>query len=104
MSLPETKRVNSAMLQNCIGEPVRFIGEFKSRQDTMATFLSSDKGLVTVAMNENSLYGTKFVEVIGNVNPDRSIAEWTSSNFGDDFDMETYDAMIVKAQKFPSVF
>ncbi|KAG0288588.1 hypothetical protein BGZ96_007685 [Linnemannia gamsii] len=82
MSLPTTKRVNSAMLQNCVGETVRLVGEFKS----------------------NSLYGTKFVEVIGSVNPDRSITEWTSSNFGDDFNMETYDAMVVKAQKFPSVF
>ncbi|KAF9150158.1 hypothetical protein BG015_008035 [Linnemannia schmuckeri] len=104
MSLPTTKRVNSAMLQNCIGETVRFVGELKSRQHPVAVFLASDKGSVTVVMNETSQYGTKFVEVIGTVNPDRSITEMISTNFGDDFNMETYDAMIRKAQKFPSVF
>ncbi|KAF9274217.1 replication factor A protein 3 [Linnemannia elongata] len=104
MSLPTTKRVNSAMLQNCIGETVRFVGEFKSRQHPVATFLASDKGSVTVVMNDTSQYGTKFVEVIGTVNPDRSITEMISTNFGDDFNMETYDAMVRKAQKFPSVF
>ncbi|KAF9923826.1 hypothetical protein FBU30_006110 [Linnemannia zychae] len=85
MSLPTTKRVNSAMLQSCIGETVRFVGELKSRADPIATFLASDKGTVIVHMSETSRYGTKFIEVIGTVNTDRSIMEMTSANFGDDF-------------------
>ncbi|KAG0366177.1 hypothetical protein BGX24_003820 [Mortierella sp. AD032] len=104
MSLPTTKRINSAMLQSNIGETVRFVGELKGRQDNVATFLSSDKGTVMVHMSDGAQYGTKYMEIIGTVNGDRSINEMTSSNFGHSFDLETYDAMIVKAQKFPSVF
>ncbi|KAF9905504.1 60S acidic ribosomal protein P1-alpha 3 [Linnemannia zychae] len=124
MTLPTTKRINSAMLQSTVGETVRFVGELKGsqgnytrhykfygvltinmdRQGNVATFLSSDKGIVAVSMSEGAQYGTKFMEVIGTVNADRSINEMVATNFGNSFDLDAYDAMIVKAQKFPSVF
>ncbi|KAF9086736.1 60S acidic ribosomal protein P1-alpha 3 [Mortierella sp. AD031] len=101
---PNTKRINSAMLHNCIGEHVRLVGRIESRNGMLATVIASDKGTVQVHMNESSQYGTKVMEIIGRVNQDHSVTEMTSANFGDHFDLDTYDAFVVKAQRFTSVF
>ncbi|KAF9985430.1 hypothetical protein BGZ75_002991 [Mortierella antarctica] len=55
-------------------------------------------------MTEQSQYGTQFVEVIGVVNGDHSISEMTSTNFGNEFDIDTYNEAVKKMQQFPSVF
>jgi len=44
------------------------------------------------------------MEVIGIVNEDLSISELTSTNFGNDFNLEIYNEQIIKAQKFPAIF
>ncbi|KAG0358372.1 hypothetical protein BGZ54_010452 [Gamsiella multidivaricata] len=65
---------------------------------------ASDKGQVEIHMNDKSQYGTQFVEVIGVVNGDNSITEMISTNFGNDFDMETYNELVKKMQQFPSLY
>ncbi|KAG0043227.1 60S acidic ribosomal protein P1-alpha 3 [Gryganskiella cystojenkinii] len=103
-SFPTTARVNSAMLQKHVTESVRLVGRVESQNGTYAVIQASDKGQVQVHMSPESQYGTRFMEIIGVVNADLSISELASTNFGDDFNLDTYDAMIVKAQKFPGVF
>ncbi|KAF8939497.1 replication factor A protein 3 [Dissophora ornata] len=104
MSLPTTTRVNSAMLGGLVGQTVRFVGRIIEQNGARAIMAASDKGQVEVHMNDKSQYGTQIVEVIGVVNGDNSITEMASSNFGNDFDMETYNALVTKMQQFPSVF
>ncbi|KAF9360444.1 hypothetical protein BGX34_007768 [Mortierella sp. NVP85] len=66
--------------------------------------IASDKGHVEVVMNVMSQYGTQYVEVIGFVRSNGSIDEEVSTNFGNDFDIETYNELITKMQQFPTVF
>ncbi|KAI1301125.1 60S acidic ribosomal protein P1-alpha 3 [Mortierella claussenii] len=104
MSLPQTTRVNSKMLGANVGNTVRFVGKIVEQNGTRAIFTASDKGQVEVHMIPSSQYGTPYIEVIGVVNGDHSLQEMTSTNFGDEFDMETYDQLVVKMQQFPSIF
>ncbi|KAG0206116.1 hypothetical protein BGX28_002369 [Mortierella sp. GBA30] len=102
--LPITPRVNSAMLSQYVGQPVRFVGKIIEQNGTRAVMAASDKGQVHVHMTELSQYGTQYVEVIGTVNGDFSISEMASTNFGNDFDLDTYNETVKKMQQFPSVF
>ncbi|KAF9408103.1 hypothetical protein BGZ94_002448 [Podila epigama] len=104
MSLPTTPRVNSSMLGNYIGQPIRFVGKIVEQNGTTAVMSASDKGQVQIHMNAGTQYLSQYVEVIGNVNQDLSITELTASSFGDDFDMETYNELVKKMQQFPTVF
>ncbi|KAG0299266.1 hypothetical protein BGZ98_010191 [Dissophora globulifera] len=104
MSVPNTARVNSAMLSGMVGQTVRFVGKIIEQNGTRALMTASDKGRVDIHMNENSQYGTQFVEVIGSVNSDLSITELASTNFGNNFDLDTYDELAKKMQMFPKLF
>ncbi|KAF9163515.1 hypothetical protein DFQ27_003030 [Actinomortierella ambigua] len=101
---PTTPRVNSAMLANYKDKNVRFVGKIINHNGERAVMQAADKGQVHIHMNAESAYGTQFIEVIGKVNEDLSISEIASYNMGNEFDMETYNAMIVKAQLFPDIF
>ncbi|KAF9980428.1 hypothetical protein BGZ65_005122 [Modicella reniformis] len=93
MSLPETPRVNSTMLHGFVGQNVRFVGKIIEQNGTRAVMTAPDKGQVEIHMNASSLYGTQFVEIIGNVNSDGSITEATSSNFGNNFANKSKDKL-----------
>ncbi|KAG0227042.1 hypothetical protein BGW42_004524 [Actinomortierella wolfii] len=101
---PTTPRVNSAMLGNYKDKNVRFVGKIINHNAERAVMLAADKGQVQIHMNSESAYGTPYIEMIGKVNEDLSISEIASYNLGDNFDLDTYNAMIVKAQQFPDIF
>ncbi|KAF9971591.1 hypothetical protein BGZ73_005435 [Actinomortierella ambigua] len=101
---PTTPRVNSAMLANHRDKNVRFVGKIINHNGERAVMQASDKGQVQIHMNAESAYGTQYIEVIGKVVEDLSISEIASYNMGNEFDMETYNTMIVKAQLFPAIF
>ncbi|KAF9200660.1 hypothetical protein BGZ49_009095 [Haplosporangium sp. Z 27] len=122
MSLPLTPRVNSAMLSGKVGETVRFVGKIIEQNGSRALMTASDKGQAEIHMDPvkqlyrvtnwwqkyinfgASQYGTEYIEVIGTVNSDYSISEMISTNFGNNFDMDIYNELIVKMQQFPTVF
>ncbi|KAF9352970.1 hypothetical protein BGX26_009245 [Mortierella sp. AD094] len=85
MSLPLTPRVNSAMLSGKVGDTVRFVGKIIEQNGSRALMTASDKGQVEIHMDQNAQYGTQYIEIIGVVNPDHSITEMTSTNFGNNF-------------------
>ncbi|KAK3828102.1 MAG: replication factor A protein 3 [Benniella sp.] len=101
---PATPRVNSAMLRSHVDERVRFVGKIIEQNGSRALMTASDKGQVEVVMNVMSQYGTQYVEVIGFARSNGTIDEEVSINFGNDFDMDTYNELITKMQRFPTVF
>ncbi|KAI9242904.1 hypothetical protein MVEG_04211 [Podila verticillata NRRL 6337] len=104
MSLPTTPRVNSSMLATYVGQPVRFVGKIVEQNGTHATMQASDHGQVQINMNHSSQYTSQYIEVIGEVQSDGSINEMVSASFGDSFDLETYNQLVVKMQQFSTVF
>ncbi|GJJ71529.1 replication factor A3 [Entomortierella parvispora] len=103
-TFPPTPRINSAMLGNHIGGHVRLVGRVESQNSKFAVIVASDNGQVHVQMAEGAQYGTRYMEIIGVVNQDLMVSELTSTNFGDDFNLEIYNEQIIKAQKFPNIF
>ncbi|KAF9425050.1 hypothetical protein BGZ76_003439 [Entomortierella beljakovae] len=83
--LPVTMRVNSAMLSSSVGKYVRFVGKILEQNGEKALLIASDNGQVEVHMNNESQYGTQYIEVIGVVREDLSIEEQASTNFGNEF-------------------
>ncbi|KAG0038663.1 hypothetical protein BGZ82_011316 [Podila clonocystis] len=104
LGLPTTPRVNSSMLGNYIGQPVRFVGKIVEQNGSHASMQACDHGQVQIKMSANSQYTSQYVEVIGDVLPDGSINELSSCSFGDSFDMETYNQLVIKMQQFSTVF
>ncbi|KAG0222519.1 replication factor A protein 3 [Mortierella sp. GBAus27b] len=104
MTYPTTPRVNSAMLSKFVGQDVRFVGKIHKQDATRGQLIASDKGNIEVHRSPDSRWGTHFVEIIGMVNEDETISERASINFGNDFDLDTYNELVMKMQQFPSVF
>ncbi|KAG0087447.1 hypothetical protein BGZ93_010951 [Podila epicladia] len=102
--LPTTPRVNSSMLGNYVNQPVRFVGKIVEQNGTRATMQACDHGQVQINMSPSSQYTSQYVEVIGDVQSDGSITELSACSFGDSFDMETYNQLVIKMQQFSTVF
>ncbi|KAJ1959301.1 hypothetical protein IWQ62_004666 [Dispira parvispora] len=77
-----TPRINSAMLPNYINHSVRLVGKIV----------------------QHNTFGTKFVEIIGQVQPDRSLQEFSSCNMGDNFDMPTYNKLVELSHRYKELF
>jgi hypothetical protein len=50
-------------------------------------------------------YTSSFVEVIGRVNPDRSVQEYRVSDFGDNFHLDNYEQLVqLSTKEFKELF
>eukprot|EP00743_Colponemidia_sp_Colp-15_P008774 GILK01009570.1.p1 GENE.GILK01009570.1~~GILK01009570.1.p1 ORF type:complete len:116 (-),score=8.04 GILK01009570.1:105-419(-) len=90
-------RVNRNSLREYVGKNVRFVGKVVRCSYPVAILDAPDGGQVQVQMSDGASYGSTFVEVIGEVNQDLSIREFTFNNFGDDFDLANYNEMVALA-------
>jgi len=93
-------RVNSALVKQNVGATVRLAGKVarELKQDSNAmTLETSDGGQVVVSLsNDASSYMTSpFVEVVGKVEPNGTVTEYSGVALSSDFDMKLYDQMIV---------
>ncbi|KAJ1649141.1 hypothetical protein IWQ61_009679, partial [Dispira simplex] len=52
----------------------------------------------------HNTFGTKFVEIIGQVQPDRSLQEFSSCNMGDNFDLPTYNKLVELSHRYKELF
>ena len=77
-----TPRVNKALISKYRGGNVRLVGKVLSQADGKATIEAKDGPVV---VSTQSQYGSTYVEVIGHVESDDSIKEFTYSDFGDNF-------------------
>ncbi|CAK4082254.1 unnamed protein product [Aphanomyces euteiches] len=88
-----------------VGRTVALVGSLESWTGSMAVVKTSDGGLVTVHPQPGADYSSKFVEVIGLVQPDGSLKEYKCTSFGDDFDLKNYDKLVHLIHgKFSSLF
>ncbi|CAK4716886.1 hypothetical protein LEN26_018621 [Aphanomyces euteiches] len=98
-------RVNKAIMAQFVGRTVALVGSLESWTGSMAVVKTSDGGLVTVHPQPGADYSSKFVEVIGLVQPDGSLKEYKCTSFGDDFDLKNYDKLVHLIHgKFSSLF
>lgn len=83
-----TPRVNKELIPNFVGRNVRLIGKVNQAPNGGKAILqASDNGLVTVNTQPGSegTWTDQYMEVIGKVNPDHSMSELFSTNFGNNF-------------------
>ncbi|KAI9247603.1 replication factor A protein 3 [Helicostylum pulchrum] len=80
-----TPRINSSLREKYAGKTVRIIGKIVSLSGNTAVLNSTDHGQVLVHLNGESQWGTDYVEVIGQVEPDFTLREFKTSNLGNDF-------------------
>jgi len=101
-----TPRVTANMLNQYIGQTVRFVGKM-DHQDSGAAHLMSDNQLVKVKMShesiEQSTYNAFFVEVVGKVNADRSIQEISSMSINS-MDLPNYEQLVQLMQLYKPLF
>mmetsp|Transcript_16629 Transcript_16629/g.21578 ORF Transcript_16629/g.21578 Transcript_16629/m.21578 type:complete len:106 (+) Transcript_16629:73-390(+) len=97
-------RVNGQYLPAYSGKRVCIIGKVLSQNGNVATIQSSDNHQIAINRNPGANYGSQFVEVVGMVNG-QSIQEERACDFGDNFDLETYDALVhMMNGKFKNMF
>jgi len=93
-------RVNSALLKQNVGGTVRLAGKVAGelKQDsTQMTLETSDKENVVVSLtNDAAIYLTSpFVEVVGKVEPNGTVLEYSGVALSSDFDLELYNKMVL---------
>lgn len=93
--------VNSSNLNNFIGTTVRLVGKVLKVNDNLAMIESTDGGQITVTMNkvcehvfvyalsymlnkESDYNQSKYIEIIGKVQSEIALQEYTSIPLGDD--------------------
>ncbi|KAI8072396.1 replication factor A protein 3 [Gongronella butleri] len=99
-----TPRINSQLREKYAGTTVRIAGKIHSYTGETAVLSTSDGGQVLVKLNDNSKWGSEYIEIIGRVEPDFSITEFDSLNLGNDFDLQLANKVVEYGQKFPEMF
>ncbi|EQC27857.1 hypothetical protein SDRG_14437 [Saprolegnia diclina VS20] len=98
-------RVNKALMASYVNRTVALVGSMESWTGNSAIVKASDGGLVTVIPAPGADYSSKFVEVIGLVQPDGSLQEFKCTSFGDNFDLGNYDKLVALMHgKFAPMF
>ncbi|ORX48800.1 replication factor A protein 3 [Hesseltinella vesiculosa] len=80
-----TERINSQLREKYVGHTIRISGKVNSFTGDTSIITASDGGQVLIKLNGQSKWASQFVEVIGRVEPDLSIMEFSSVNLGDSF-------------------
>jgi replication factor A3 len=101
-----TPRVNSRLVGNFKGQSVRLVGKRVATNTTSVTLEASDHQQVIVQTANPAQYQMHaYAEVTGKVNDDGSLTELNMCNFGDDFDLDSYDKVVELSHgKFSSLF
>ena len=110
-SLDTVPRVNKMMLQHYVAQQVTIVGEFQYRcaeNPNHFDFLSSDHNIFTVIypnMPDNFQgYNCKFVEVEGLVLDEKTIQQTNYQEWGNRFNMKTWNQFVILCQDLPALF
>ncbi|CDS07862.1 hypothetical protein LRAMOSA01811 [Lichtheimia ramosa] len=104
MNNKPTPRINSKLREKYVGTTVRISGKVVSFAGDTAVIEATDHGQVLVKLNGESQWGTEYVEVIGKIERDFSLTEFTSTNLGNDFDLDLANKVVEYSQKYPEMF
>eukprot|EP00270_Netrium_digitus_P004001 TRINITY_DN1486_c0_g1_i2.p1 TRINITY_DN1486_c0_g1~~TRINITY_DN1486_c0_g1_i2.p1 ORF type:complete len:120 (+),score=19.42 TRINITY_DN1486_c0_g1_i2:43-402(+) len=85
--------VNGALLPRYVGRKVRAVVRVLSTEPGQVQAQAADGSKLTVKTRTSSSYSDPFVEVIGIADSDTSIREESCTNFGQSFDMESYNQL-----------
>ncbi|KIZ02944.1 hypothetical protein MNEG_5011 [Monoraphidium neglectum] len=88
-----TPRVGFAQLKNMIGRRVLFVGRVES-QDVGRAHMAAPDGSKVVIEGASSAFETQFAEVQGVVVDPTTIREESHVDFGENFDMNTYNELL----------
>ncbi len=81
-----TPRINSSLVGRYVGSSVRVVGTVIGQQGNRVHLQGSDGGTVVVNRSpQGTLKPGDIVEVLGRVNPDKSLTEKSFSSFSDKF-------------------
>jgi len=86
-------RVNGETLRMFVGKKVLLVGEVSSANGSTATLRTADDTLITVNLSGDAKFSCKFVEFEGSVDSADTITESSRAEFGDHFDMFTYNEL-----------
>jgi len=84
-ALPQTPRVNAALLPDNVGRTVRLVGKFVALRGDSLVFETSDRQEVKVHGLDVSNVSAPFAEVLGTVRPDYSLSGYRLTPFGNSF-------------------
>ncbi|CAM9098054.1 unnamed protein product [Hapterophycus canaliculatus] len=90
-----------------VGDTVCVVGKVVSHQegDSESQIETSDGTMVTVQMSPGSSWTSQYVEVIGHLHEGNHLQEFKSSDYGETFDMVTYNkAVALMTGKFSYLF
>ena len=91
--------------QNYSGKNVRIVGSVKDVTPKNVTILSCDGIPINIIPNQGediidqNLYNCKHVEVIGFVKDNNTLMQYNVTNFGDNFDLDTYNESLKLIQQ-----
>jgi hypothetical protein len=116
-------RVNGETIRNYIGKAVRVLGEIDfvdSNTSTVTLRTSDNQRIRAVLSNLPPNFTCKYLEVIGKVNNDLSVSEYSTLLWGDDIgntfifkmrsvdnyflDLDNYNQLVKLTQNFPEIF
>eukprot|EP00897_Mesotaenium_endlicherianum_P004384 jgi/Mesen1/3974/ME000210S03218 len=89
--------VNANLMKRYMGRRVRTVLNIVQLGHGEARGQSPDGAQVVVKLKQGTSFGGKFVEVFGVVEADGVIREESFTNFGETFDMNTYNQLCVLA-------
>ncbi|TBU27013.1 replication factor A protein 3 [Dichomitus squalens] len=94
MSTNRSPRVNKTLMAKYSGQTVRLIAKLISLKDDTAIVETSDGGQVEVKLLRNFSHGSTYLEVIGQVQDERTIKMVGCVSLGDDVDMKLVDQIV----------
>ncbi|KAI9316598.1 replication factor A protein 3 [Dichotomocladium elegans] len=77
-----TPRINSKLREKYAGRTVRIIGKVTSYSGETAVLETTDHGQILIKLNGEGRWGSDYVEVIGKLESDYSVSEFSTSNLG----------------------
>eukprot|EP00903_Cladosiphon_okamuranus_P014002 g13021.t1 len=103
----QTPRVNGSVLDQYVGNNVCVVGRVVSHSEgaSESVLETSDGKNVTIKMAPGSTWTSQYVEVIGHLHEDLTVEEFKTSDFGDSFDLATYEKTVqLMTGKFSYLF
>ncbi|KAJ2786084.1 hypothetical protein H4R18_000116 [Coemansia javaensis] len=85
-----TPRINAGMIQQFTNTTVRLTGRVVQPQGSGFTLETSDGGHVLINPSVECTHSARFVEILGKVQPDRSVTGFTAVDLSDNFDLRVF--------------
>mmetsp|Transcript_37773 Transcript_37773/g.82163 ORF Transcript_37773/g.82163 Transcript_37773/m.82163 type:complete len:108 (-) Transcript_37773:370-693(-) len=92
-----TARVNGAQLSQQVGKKVRFVCKTESVEGNLMRVTAADNMAVTVQLTGTGAYDTAYLEFEGIVENASTVREIEHTNFGNTFDMGSYNELCLLA-------